>query len=78
MAAVIAWTSIRRPRDPVSRETPGVGLAVSTVASPGNLGLGLALLQAGWAHRSIALGDDGGFLLTGMVTSTGVLKASCS
>jgi cation diffusion facilitator family transporter len=72
-AGAIVWTSIRRLMDPVPVESPGVGLALSTVAAAINLGVGVALVRAGRHHRSITLVADGKHLLTDVVTSVGVL-----
>src|SRR5678815_540855 len=46
-AGAIVWTSIRRLMDPVPVESPGVGLALSSVAAAINLGVGVALVRAG-------------------------------
>jgi cation diffusion facilitator family transporter len=72
-AAAIIWTSLQRLIDPTPLERPGLGLAISTVASLINLGVGLALTRAGRRHRSLTLVADGKHLLTDVVTSAGVL-----
>jgi cation diffusion facilitator family transporter len=70
---VIIWTSIQRLIEPTALTQPGIGMALSTVASFINLAVGIALLRAGRRHRSITLVADGKHLLTDVVTSAGVL-----
>lgn len=72
-SVAIIWTAVERLRDPQSLEQPGIGLALSTLASLVNLGVGLSLLRAGKRHRSITLVADGRHLLTDVATSAGVL-----
>ena len=72
-AALIVWTSIHRLADPQPLDDPGLGLALSSVASLINLVVGVALLRAGRSHRSITLIADGKHLLTDVATSAGVL-----
>ncbi len=72
-AGAIVWTSVGRLLDPMPIEQPGLGLALSLVASVVNLGVGLALLRVGRRERSIALTADGRHLLTDVATSAGVL-----
>lgn len=72
-AAAIMWTAVRRVMHPVGLEQTGVGLALSTGASLVNLGVGLFLIRAGRANRSIALEADGKHLITDVWTSAGVL-----
>jgi cation diffusion facilitator family transporter len=72
-ATVIIWTSIQRLIEPTALTQPGIGMALSTVASFINLAVGIALLRAGRRHRSITLVADGKHLLTDVVTSAGVL-----
>jgi len=72
-AAVIIWTSIGRLIEPTPLEQPGLGLAMSTLASLINLVVGVALLRAGRRYRSITLVADGKHLLTDVATSAGVL-----
>lgn len=72
-ATAIVWTAVQRLLDPVPLEQAGLGLALSTGASVLNLVVGLALVRAGRAHRSITLVADGRHLLTDVWTSAGVL-----
>ncbi|MGD9999788.1 MAG: cation diffusion facilitator family transporter, partial [Ilumatobacteraceae bacterium] len=72
-AALIVWTSSHRLADTQPLDDPGLGLAVSSVASLMNLVAGVALLRAGRSHRSITLIADGKHLLTDVATSAGVL-----
>lgn len=72
-AAAIIYSAIGRLLRPEPLEQLGVGLAISVVASLLNLGVGLLLLRAGRAHRSITLEADGKHLLTDVWTSVGVL-----
>lgn len=72
-AAAIIYSAIGRLITPEPLEQLGIGLAISVVASLLNLGVGLALLRAGRAHRSITLEADGKHLLTDVWTSAGVL-----
>lgn len=72
-ALAIAWTAIDRLLHPRLLEQPGLGLAVSTLASGVNLAVALVLLRAGKRHQSIALEADGHHLMTDVYTSVGVL-----
>ncbi|KOS53592.1 cation diffusion facilitator family transporter [Rhodococcus rhodochrous] len=72
-ATAIIWTAIERLISPVPLVQPGLGLALSTVASVINLGVGLTLLRVGRTHRSITLVADGKHLLTDVWTSAGVI-----
>jgi cation diffusion facilitator family transporter len=72
-AITIAVTAIVRLLDPQPIEDVGVGLVVSAVASAINLGVGIVLLRAGRAHRSITLEADGRHLMTDVWTSIGVI-----
>jgi len=72
-AAAIIYSAIGRLMKPEPLEQLGIGLAISVFASLLNLGVGLALLRAGRAHRSITLEADGKHLLTDVWTSVGVL-----
>jgi cation diffusion facilitator family transporter len=72
-AGAIMWTSIQRLLHPMALEKAGWGLALSTLASLINLGVGLLLIRAGSRHRSMALTADGRHLLTDVWTSAGVL-----
>ncbi|AMO90850.1 cation diffusion facilitator transporter family protein [Corynebacterium simulans] len=72
-AALIIYTSALRLLNPQPLEQPGIGLALSTLASVLNLAVGLALLKAGKRYRSATLQADGHHLLTDVWTSVGVL-----
>lgn len=72
-ALAIAWTAIDRLFHPRPLEQPGLGLAVSTLASGVNLAVAMVLLRAGKRHQSIALEADGHHLMTDVYTSAGVL-----
>jgi cation diffusion facilitator family transporter len=72
-AGVIVVTAVQRLLSPQPVEQAGIGLAIIAVASVLNLVVGLALLRAGRAHRSITLEADGKHLLTDVWTSVGVL-----
>ncbi|MEZ7241123.1 cation diffusion facilitator family transporter [Rhodococcus sp. GXMU-t2271] len=72
-ATAIIWTAVERLISPVPLVQPGLGLALSTVASVINLGVGLTLLRVGRTHRSITLVADGKHLLTDVWTSAGVI-----
>jgi len=72
-AVAIIYSAIGRLLKPEPLEQLGVGLAISVLASLLNLGVGLLLLRAGRAHRSITLEADGKHLLTDVWTSVGVL-----
>src|SRR5208283_4044563 len=58
---------------PKQLDKVGLGLAVSTVASLVNLGVGLLLLRVGRKTRSIALEADARHLMADVWTSAGVL-----
>ena len=72
-ATAIMWTSIQRLLAPAPVLQPGIGLALSTVASLINLAVGVTLQRVGRAHRSATLVADGKHLLTDVWTSVGVL-----
>ena len=72
-ALSIAWAAVGRLMHPADLQDVGVGLALSTVASLVNLGVGLALIRAGREHRSITLEADGRHLMTDVWTSAGVI-----
>ncbi|MFS0229215.1 cation diffusion facilitator family transporter [Corynebacterium striatum] len=72
-AALIIYTSALRLLNPQPLEQPGIGLALSTLASVLNLAVGLVLLKAGKKYRSATLRADGHHLLTDVWTSVGVL-----
>ena len=72
-AAVILVSAVNRFLHPAAIESVGIGLAISTVASVVNGIVGLLLLRAGRAHRSVTLTADGKHLLTDVWTSVGVI-----
>jgi len=72
-ATLIVWTSIQRLLAPAPVLQPGIGLALSTVASLVNLAVGVTLQRVGRAHRSATLVADGKHLVTDVWTSVGVL-----
>jgi cation diffusion facilitator family transporter len=72
-AAGIAWAAVDRLLAPRAIEAPGLGLAVSGVASLVNLAVARVLLAAGRRHRSFALEADAHHLMTDVWTSAGVV-----
>jgi cation diffusion facilitator family transporter len=72
-AAFILVSSVQRFLHPAALESVGLGLAISTVATAVNLAVGMLLLRAGTAHRSVTLSADGKHLLTDVWTSAGVI-----
>jgi cation diffusion facilitator family transporter len=72
-AAGIAWAGVDRLLAPRAIEAPGVGLAVSAVASGVNLVVARVLLAAGRRRHSIALEADAHHLMTDVWTSAGVI-----
>jgi cation diffusion facilitator family transporter len=72
-AGVILFSSVERFLHPVALESVGLGLVISTVATAVNLAVGLLLIRAGTAHRSVTLSADGKHLLTDVWTSVGVI-----
>lgn len=72
-AAAIIITSIRRFIVPQPVEELGWGLALSIAATVLNLIVGLVLIRAGRAHRSITLEADGHHLMTDVWTTVGVI-----
>ncbi|MFT3970898.1 MAG: cation diffusion facilitator family transporter [Micropruina sp.] len=72
-AAAIIAGAINRFVNPVPLESVGLGVALATLASVGNLVTGLILIRAGRRHRSITLEADGKHLMTDVWTSVGVL-----
>ena len=65
-----AWGALQAPRAP---EQPGLGLAVSAVASGVNAAWALVLMRRGRALRSPALIADARHLWSDVVTSVGVI-----
>ncbi|MDA0166869.1 cation diffusion facilitator family transporter [Solirubrobacter ginsenosidimutans] len=72
-ALTIAATAVTRLFDPQPIDSVGIGVAVSTVASLINLGVGYLLLTTGRRERSIVLEADGKHLMTDVWTSAGVI-----
>ena len=72
-AVVIVVSAVNRLIHPQEITDVGVGLAISLGASVINLAVGLRLLRAGRAHRSITVEADGRHLLTDVWTSAGVI-----
>jgi cation diffusion facilitator family transporter len=72
-AGFILVTSVQRFLHPSALESVGLGLAISTLATVVNGAVGLLLLRAGAAHRSVTLTADGKHLLTDVWTSAGVI-----
>jgi cation diffusion facilitator family transporter len=72
-AAFILYTSVERFLHPAPLESVGLGLAISTLATAVNGAVGMLLLRAGAAHRSVTLTADGKHLMTDVWTSFGVI-----
>ena len=72
-AGFILVSAVQRFLHPAALESVGLGLAISAVATAVNGGVGLLLLRAGAAHRSVTLTADGKHLLTDVWTSFGVI-----
>jgi cation diffusion facilitator family transporter len=72
-AASIAYTAISRLISPQPIESPGLGLAISVVASAINFGVARVLLNAGHHYQSITLESDAQHLMTDVWTSVGVV-----
>jgi len=72
-AGVILVSSVERFLHPAALQSVGLGLAISTVATGVKLAVGLLLIRAGKAHRSVTLSADGKHLLTDVWTSAGVI-----
>ena len=72
-AGLIVWSAISRLIHPEPLEELGVGLFITLVATLVNLVVGLLILRAGRAHRSMTLVADGKHLLTDVWTSVGVI-----
>jgi cation diffusion facilitator family transporter len=72
-AGTILWTALQRLLDPTPLVQPGIGLALSTLASLVNLVVSVALTRAGRRYRSPTLVADGKHLMTDVWTSAGVL-----
>ena len=74
-ALTIGIAALPRLFDPQPIDDVGVGVAISSVASLLNLGVGWLLLRTGRRERSITLEADGRHLITDVWTSVGVLIA---
>lgn len=74
-AGGIIGSAVLKLLNPQPLEELGLGLALSMGASLANLVVGLMLVRAGRAHRSITLEADGRHLLTDVLTSIGVAVA---
>ena len=72
-AGFILVSSVQRFLHPAALESIGLGLAISSVATAVNWAVGLLLVRAGTAHRSVTLSADGRHLLTDVWTSLGVI-----
>jgi cation diffusion facilitator family transporter len=72
-AGFILVSSVQRFLHPAALDSIGLGLAISTAATAVNWAVGLLLLRAGTAHRSVTLSADGKHLITDVWTSAGVI-----
>jgi cation diffusion facilitator family transporter len=72
-AASIVVAGIRRLLDPLPIEQPGLGLAITGVATAINLVVAQVLLRAGRRHESITLEADAQHLMADVWTSLGVI-----
>lgn len=72
-AGFILVSAAQRFVQPTPLESVGLGLAISTVASVVNAAVGMLLLRAGAAYRSVTLTADGKHLITDVWTSVGVI-----
>jgi cation diffusion facilitator family transporter len=72
-AAGILYAALPRLLTPAPLETPGIGLALSFVASVINLVVARILIRVGREHHSITLEADGKHLMTDVWTSAGVI-----
>ena len=72
-AGFILVTSVQRFLHPSALDSVGLGLAISSVATAVNGAVGMLLLRAGAAHRSVTLTADGKHLITDVWTSFGVI-----
>jgi cation diffusion facilitator family transporter len=72
-AAVILVSAVQRFLNPVPLERIGLGLAISTVATVLNAGVGMLLIRVGRRRRSATLAADGRHLMTDVWTSAGVV-----
>jgi len=72
-AAGIIATALPRLLAPQPLETPGLGLALGTLAALVNGAVARVLIRAGRRHHSITLEGDGRHLMTDVWTSAGVV-----
>jgi cation diffusion facilitator family transporter len=72
-AASIVYAAARRLVHPLPIEAPGLGLAISSVATVVNFGVARVLFQAGRRHESITLEADAHHLMADVWTSIGVI-----
>lgn len=72
-SAFIIVAAVDRLLNPSGLESVGLGLAISVVATVINAGVGLVLIRAGRAHRSLTLEADGKHLMTDVWTTAGVV-----
>ncbi len=72
-AILIIVSAVQRLIHPQPLEELGIGLAITLVATAINGVVGVMVLRAGRAHRSITLVADGKHLLTDVWTSAGVI-----
>ncbi|MEH3156614.1 MAG: cation diffusion facilitator family transporter [Gordonia paraffinivorans] len=72
-SAFIIVTAVDRLLNPSGLESVGLGLAISVAATVINAGVGLVLIRAGRAHRSLTLEADGKHLMTDVWTTAGVV-----
>ena len=72
-AGFILFSSVQRFLHPAALDSIGLGLTISSFATAANWAVGLLLLRAGTAHRSVTLTADGRHLLTDVWTSAGVI-----
>ncbi len=72
-AASIVYAAAPRLFAPQPLDAPGLGIALSAVATAINLGVALKLLSVGRRLHSIALEADGHHLMTDVWTSVGVV-----
>jgi cation diffusion facilitator family transporter len=72
-AASIVVAAIQRLFNPLPIRDPGLGLAITAVATVVNLGVARVLFRAGRRHESIALEADAQHLMSDVWTSLGVI-----
>lgn len=72
-AAGIIATALPRLLAPQPLDTPGLGLALGTLAALVNGAVAFVLIRAGRRHHSITLEGDGRHLMTDVWTSAGVV-----